>query len=465
MKNKIQLLSLSIILVSHISILIVLTSSSKSNNKTENSTPVIFENSKMPFSYYKIYRGNTHAHTIITWTHGAHRDKSVKINDSTALLNMKHPFRQDWGVPETMSWKDYNTVSFNPEDYTNLQGLPENHFKLAKENGYDFYVITDHSHEPLLQPVSNENHAWIHMMRAAKKFTNDNFVAIHGFEYSRNTEEDGGQGHINVINSESYISADHGKRGPVLAWPEANWSLPQFYNWLKNTVSPSENNGQVVATFNHPQLEQYNDWDHVDEDIVPLISNFELHSKYKPLRWEAYIRALNKGWKVSPIGVLDNHELEMISDSKFPPPTIVLAPELTKEAILEALRKRRTYVSYVKDTELKYSVNDYIMGSTIEKQKNGNYQFNIEIKTSPSVKGDEVKLIQILSDNPDSVEGYTIITENTFDKGEDVISWNPIINNSSARYFLLRVYHVSDLNKSESYSKAPSTISGPIWTN
>ena len=59
-----------------------------------------------------------------------------------------------------MDWKDYNTISLNPDDYTNRQGLPANHYELAIKNGYDFYVITDHSQEPTLQPVSKNNPVW-----------------------------------------------------------------------------------------------------------------------------------------------------------------------------------------------------------------------------------------------------------------------------------------------------------------
>ena len=49
--------------------------------------------------------------------------------------------------------------------------------------------------------------------------------------------------------------------------------------------------GYVVVGFNHPKPDQYNDWDHIDPEIVKLISTFEMHTRYNEIRWEAYIRA------------------------------------------------------------------------------------------------------------------------------------------------------------------------------
>jgi hypothetical protein len=299
------------------------------------------EEQQQSLSYFNIYRGNNHSHTIYTWTHGAHRVKGISdLSDPTEF----HP---DWIVPPGMDYKDYNTISLDPEDYTNRQGLPDNHFERAMNIGYDFYVISDHSQEPTLQPVSIDNPVWQIMQKTADKYNDyPDFVALNGFEYSRNTPDDGGRGHINVLHSSEYVNADHGQRGPAPPWPEANWSIPEFYNWLKSAETHGDK-GFVVAGFNHPGPDQYNHWDHIDSVIVKLVSTFEIHTRYGPIRWDAYIRALNKGWKVSPIGVLDNHNFLNESENQLPPPTFVLAPELTREAITRAMRQRRTFASWV----------------------------------------------------------------------------------------------------------------------
>ena len=419
------------------------------NNVSDN-----LKEQQQPLSYFKIYRGNTHSHTIFTWTHGAHREKGMTD------LSSPTKFHPDWNVPPGMDWKDYKTISLNPKDYTNLQGLPANHFEMAIKNGYDFYAITDHSQEPNLQPVLANNPVWQTILKTADKYNDyPDFVALSGFEYSRNTTVNGGAGHINVINSSEYVNADHGQRGPAPPWPEANWSIPQFYNWLKS-AQPHNEKGFVVAGFNHPQPNQYNDWDNIDSAIVKLISTFEIHTDYGPIRWKAYIRALNKGWKVSPIGVLDNHGFKDRFENQ-PPPTFVLAPELTREAITRALRQRRTFSSWNAGVELRYAVDGNIMGSILDNPDTCNFQ--IEVKTRYSHPNERVRCIQILR-NSEGEDNVKVAAEKLFDGNKDKIFWNPVIEDTSAKYFLLRIYHTNDMNEDGSFKLHGSTISAPIWT-
>ncbi|MEA4976822.1 MAG: DUF3604 domain-containing protein [Paludibacter sp.] len=410
-----------------------------------------------PLSYFKAYKGNSHAHTIFTWTHGAHREKSVeKLSDPT-------PFHPDFQVPEGMDWKDYKTISLDAKAYKNLQALPDNHYELAIKNGYDFYVVTEHSHEPVLQPVSAENAIWKYMQKTAKKYTkNGKFIAMVGFEFSRNTDANGGEGHINVINSADYGSADYGQRGPAPAWPEANWTIPQFYKWTK-TAKPYANKGSIAIGFNHPKNDQYGDWAHLDEEVVKQISTFEIHTNFKTPRWEAYVRALNKGWKVSPIGVYDNHSINIIANKDKFPPTQVIALKLTREEITRAMKERRTYASWIRDVEIKYAVNGNIMGSTI--QKSDAYQFEIVLNTNPANPADCAKRIQILKNHPQGKDDMIVVEEINFDDNKSAISWKPVIKDKDAKFFLVRVYHESDKNKEGEFKKPGSTFAAPVWIN
>src|SRR5690606_17041287 len=112
------------------------------------------------------------------------------------------------------------------------------------------------------------------------------------------------------------------------------------------SAKPHYSDGPVVVGFNHPSPNQYDDWANIDPEIADLISTFEIHTNYRQNRWKAYTRALNKGWKVSPIGVHDNHGFHQINRKDLPPPTFVLAPELSLAAITHAMRNRRTFVSF-----------------------------------------------------------------------------------------------------------------------
>jgi len=432
-------------------------SSCRETNQPEKENSVIVtEEQQQPLSYFNIYRGNSHSHTIFTWTHGEHRDKG--IND----LSKPTEFHPDWNVPPGVDWRDPNSINLDPEGYINRQGLPDNHFELAIANGYDFYAISDHSQEPTLMPVSPDNRAWKATLKAAEKYDSlPDFVALPGFEYSRNTSANGGNGHINVLNVSEYVNADHGQRGPVPEWPEANWSIPQFYNWVKS-AKPHGNKGHVVVGFNHPSPKQYDDWANIDDEIASLISTFELHTNYKQVRWQAYLRALNKGWKVSPIGVHDNHGFYQINRKDLYPPTLVLAPELTREAITKAMRERRTFVSWNEGVELRYSVNGFIMGSSLDNP--GTFSFHIEVKTLPSKPDERVRRIQVLRNHPLGEDDVEVATEMLFDGDKDEITWKPVIEDTTAKYFLLRIHHANDVQEDESFKMHGSTVSAPVWT-
>ena len=411
---------------------------------------------KRPLSDFKIYRGNSHSHTIFTWTHGEHRAKGISD------LSAPTEFHPEWQVPTGVDWRDHETISLNPSGYTNRQGLPENHFDRAIANGYDFYAITDHSQEPPLQPVSADNRAWAATLRAAEKYKNHpEFVALAGFEYSRNTKANGGNGHINVLNVAEYVNADHGQRGPVPAWPAANWSIPQFYDWVK-TAQPHDRSGYVAVGFNHPSPDQYEDWAHMDDEIVSLISTFEIHTNYKRNRWRAFIRALNKGWKVSPIGVHDNHGFHQIDRKDLFPPTSVLAPELTVEAITKAMRLRRTFASWNEGVEVRYAVNGMIMGSTLDRPDT--FNFRIEVNTPLAKPGEGVRRIQVVRNHPTDENEVEVVAEALFDGKQDEIVWEPVVGDKTARYFLLRIHHENDLTEDGGFNANGSTVSAPVWT-
>jgi predicted ATPase len=56
---------------------------------------------QQPLSRFNVYRGNSHSHTIFTWTHGAHRAKSM------SRLTEPTEFKSHWKVPPGTDWKDW----------------------------------------------------------------------------------------------------------------------------------------------------------------------------------------------------------------------------------------------------------------------------------------------------------------------------------------------------------------------
>jgi hypothetical protein len=383
---------------------------------------------RLPLAAFNIYRGETHAHSIHSWSHGAHRI-DFQVNS---------PLKPDW----------------DQENYSNHQGPPARLFELAKRKGFDFYVVTDHSQEEAFQPVDPlQNAAWLETHAAARASRAETFIPMVGIEFSRNPpfDTDGtGLGHINALNIAGYVNA-------------RNTSLPEFYQWLKK-AEPAGGEGYVVAAFNHPGRTQFNDWAYLDDAIVDVITLFELRTVYRgPPRWAAYVRALNKGWKVAPISVTDSHGYWHAEN--IPPLTCVLAPELTRTALTRAMRQRRTYTSWAGErntrVDLKYSVNGHIMGSTLDRP--ATFDFRVEIQTHPEDQGQRVRRIQILRNHPAGLDRVEVAAEALFDGEQTRIEWTTTLEDSVSRYFLLRVHHNNDLNDG-GFHEHGSTYAAPVWT-
>lgn len=407
------------------------------NNDSDQDQFGVCTESDATLDDYNIYRGNTHSHTIYSWSHGSHRD----------CLGIGCGLKDDW-------------------DNFDTQGLPANHLAVAKENNHDFYVISDHSSddpftgqneygwEDIRENYDWANNFWQHILDSSAEATDDNFVGLPGIEYSRNTDPDNtGEGHINPMNISKYahsIGAD-GK------------NIPELYEWLK-TVEPADGTGYVVASFNHPSRTQYNDWAYLDDEIIDIITMFELRTVFRGRgpRWAGFVRALNKGWKISPISVADNHGYWNIINT--PNLTYVLAPELTKKAITLAMKERRTYTSWAglenTQVDLKYSVNGCIMGSTLDNPST--YNFRIEVNTHPADSGQDVRRIQILRNHPTDLDAVQVVAEQEFNEGNKVV-WTPTLEDDTAKYFFLRIHHTNDM-ENDSFNIHGSTYSSPVWT-
>lgn len=378
-----------------------------------------------PFSKYNIYSGNTHAHTYHTWSHGSQHSK-VPGKDRYMEI-----------TPENVS-KSINTTL--KENWKELQGPPSEHFALAKSSNYDFYVTTDHSQEAAFHPTSKDNEAWLSTIKAARDATDKNFIALNGYEHSENNGPDG-KGHINVINSSEYLNA-----------LEPDIDLQYLYNWLKNV--PANGDGPVVASFNHPGKGQYDNWAHRDPEITDIITLLEVINSNNKIHYQGFVEALDQGWKVSPVAGNDNHNLTGITEHTSR--TFVISTKKTKPALLEAMKNRRTYAALDKNIQCIYSVNDKIMGSTLDRPRS--FIFNILIQDPDSENPmNKITKIDIVKD------GGEIVKTHKPDPSYSV-QWNPEIEDDEASYFFVRVWNAGGGDASEADSKKPVAWLAPIWT-
>ena len=384
----------------------------------------------LPGAEYQIYAGNTHSHTMFTWSHGEQWENS-KLAEGEAAAKLRVTPEGVQSPPEGKVLRaDWHTV----------QGPPSAHFALAKANGYDFYVTTDHSQEKELNPVSPTNTAWLATKRQAAEATDEHFVALAGYEHSENNGP-GGVGHLNVINSAEYLNA----LAPGI-------DLKYLYRWLKTV--PANGDGPVVASFNHPGIHQYNDWDYRDPEVTDIITMLEVINSNRAGHYPAFVAALDKGWKVSPVCGNDNHGFYGITHHSAR--TFLLATNLTKAALLDAMKHRRTYAALDKSIQCRYTVNGQVMGSTLDRPTR--FQFDIAV-SDPATGNPGHRITKI-----DIVQDSGVITR-TFNPEPDFsIRWSPVVDNATNKYFFVRVWNASGGDTKEANPAKPMAWLAPVWT-
>ena len=326
------------------------------------------------------------------------------------------------------------------QNWQKVQGPPSAHYALAEKNGYDFYVTSDHSQDVPFHPVSLTNAAWVATKEQAREATDNDFVALAGYEHSENNGP-GGKGHLNVINSAAYLNA----LAPGV-------DLKFLYKWLATTAPNGD--GPVVATFNHPGPHQYNDWAYRDEKVTDVITMLEVINGNDHIHYPGFIAALDHGWKVSPVCGHDNHGLEGIRG--LVSRTFVLATNKTKVAILDGMKNRRTYAALDRNIQCRYTVNGAIMGSTLARPDV--FQFEIQV-SDPDTKNPKNKItkLDIVKDGGQVVETFSL--EPAF-----AVRWAPSINDSKARYFFVRVWSAGGGDVPNAKPKNPVAWLAPVWT-
>jgi hypothetical protein len=405
-----------------------------------------------PFSEYHFYAGSTHAHTEYTWSHGEQfangdcagiqvyaRDPSTGVSTWTDGYIKSNNECAGIYVIDGAQYPSPNVHL--KADWQEYQGPPREHFRRAKAAGYDFYVTTDHSQEAGFQPPSATNREWMDTKRSAAEASSDSFAGIAGFEFSEN-DGPGGTGHINVINTEGMLNA----LAPGI-------DLPYFYKWL--ATARANGAGPVVASFNHPAPDQYNNWAYRDPHVTDIITMLEVINSNNKIHYPAFINALDHGWKVAPVCGNDNHGLTGVL--KNTSRTFVLAKSRSKADILEAMKHRRVYASTAPNLRCMYTVNGAIMGSTLSHP--GVFRFDIAINGAGEGRPqDKITKIDIVKDGGAVAKEYKPAPANS-------VHWTPEIEDGSSKYFFVRIWTAGGGDAPGADPANPVAWLAPVWTD
>jgi hypothetical protein len=232
----------------------------------------------------------------------------------------------------------------------------------------DFLAVTPHNHL-----VKNRTYGDLRKTVADPKYDRPGkFVPIAGQEFS----SIGAGNHLNVFETDAWIDPDVVHNGD--------------FRKLFLEYVPQHKTDLTFAQFNHPYSADFSaqngkeygrDDFHGDiafwvESLDPYVTAIEIisapdhddsenrpHFNENPMRVDAWLWALSKGWHLAPSANQDNHRPNWgsASDSR----TVAVAPELTRVAICRAFQARRFYASEDSTMEVTFRAGDDWMGSVL----------------------------------------------------------------------------------------------------
>ncbi len=296
-------------------------------------------------------------------------------------------------------------------------GTAEEAYRYARDEGkLDYFALTDHSEFLVLWPWEDR---WGQLRQAAEDaYEPGAFVTLWGFEWSNPF-----LGHITVLNTTGIISAlDH-------------FFLPEFYAWLSRQP-------EALGTFNHPGRydtlhTEFRHLDHFPDTVEQMVGIEVANTRdgfdeyYYGGGWNttySYWDERNRqGWKLGPVTGEDNHHADW--GTKTPWRTAVLARELTREALIDAYRRRRFYATEDVDLRIDFRCAGYPMGSRLDGvpavftvdavlESGASLQHirlfrNGDLLETRPVSGNAVQATLVDLENPGHTYYYVIVTAST----------------------------------------------------
>ena len=334
--------------------------------------------------------------------------------------------------------------------YSDGTGVPEDAYSAAYAAALagqiDFFGTTDHSHYPYGAGFTTAE-SWADTLAVADKYYHPGvFATLPGYEQWLPWMT---VGEMNIYNTtelygDPFNPAGNGgnnghKHGVVRL-------VPDLYDWLAAEGA--------VGQWNHPDYyggDTSNNYDWYQFGFyTPLrdqaVSMIEI---WNEITYEnAYLRALDAGWHVLPSANSDTHYADWITGCDVR--TVLLARNLTRQDLVDAMRHSRGYATEDKNLEIRYTLGGAVMGSILAPKSS--YQASIHI-SDPDLMGDKIKLVEIVAD------GGEVVASKSFDA--NTVTWAPVLSSvDGQRYYFVRVTTASDFWGNEGVT----AWTAPVWT-
>lgn len=214
----------------------------------------------------------------------------------------------------------------------------------------DYFAVTDHSHY-----LTDEEYG-TQMALANKYNKNGEYAVIYGGEVTW-TDVGGFWGHMNLLNTTWMDSA-------------LTLDLPELYRHI--AADPD-----AVAMFNHPCVRwgEFDSFRHRTDEADEKIALVEINDHGFDAH---YALQLSRGWHAAPVANEDNHSANWTTRTAGT--GVVLAHSLTRENVLDAFRRRRTYTTTDGTMTIRYRVNNQWLGSRLQKPEKLSVEVDITTK-------------------------------------------------------------------------------------
>lgn len=282
-----------------------------------------------------------------------------------------------------LDWNLYFGQLHAHTDISNGAGSVEEAFQYASQvDGLDFFAVTDHSDSfdnadmgAIDADGADISADWAAGKQAAASVTNGDFVGLFGFEMT--WPEDKQLGHISTFNTPGWQTRDQE------AFTNVTAALENYYKAL--TSVPGS-----VSQFNHPDTVHgdFERFDHYSPQYDAVVSLLEVAGEEGVVDCGYYDLALDEGWHVAPTNNQNNHNGQWgdASDAR----TVVLAKDLTEEALYAAMKDRRVYATQDSDLAIYYELNGTVMGSILPKSKDAEITVFLSDPTDEAIGNVEV---------------------------------------------------------------------------
>ncbi len=359
---------------------------------------------------------------------------SMGIHSIRAEIKQKNlpTLIKEWNFTVYDVHKEMNVYLGIPHTHTSYsdgEGTPSAACIHAIKNGLDYMFITDHSHKldgvvqgcyeysrELGEYVELSGSQWFKTRKQLEEITSlhSDFIALRGFEMSCSL------GHINVLNTSSYI--------------EGNVRMKKTEEVLKWLMLQKG----AIASINHPEdasalfsgslapLQQ-----DLDEHLCLIeVGNGTPERGY--VRYERVLyEGLDRGWHWGVLNSQDNHADDWGDHTNL---TGILAEDLTEESLLSALKSRNTYSTETGTLRLLFSAGGLPMGSLIELNEGSRLIFDVSAQDERY----PIRKLELISN------GGQVIDEKYFPDLQ-AVKWNPQVRvQNSEKWFLIKVVHSND---------------------